>query len=141
MPRILIIDDDHDLRTCLRLLLERSGYETVEAAHGRAGLKVLSGTAVDLVITDILMPEMEGIEFILALRKDRPHLPVIAISGGGVVDPVEYLQVATLLGAVSVLTKPFDLGHLCERVKTLLAASEPAAQPPGDTPRGGSPAD
>jgi CheY-like chemotaxis protein len=83
MPSILLIDDDDTMRLTLCRSLERAGYETHATGNGRAALKCLREAPVDLILTDILMPEMEGIELILSLRRSHPALPIIAMSGGG----------------------------------------------------------
>jgi DNA-binding NtrC family response regulator len=120
MARILIIDDDTAVRTTVRHILERAGYETVEARDGRDGSRLLDG--VDLVITDLLMPEMDGVDLLGAIRKAGHTMPVIAMSGGGKVDPKSYLEVARALGAFATIAKPFDLEHLLVTVRDALAS-------------------
>ena len=120
MPRILIIDDDASVRTTVRVLLERAGYEILEAGDGRDGSRMLDG--VDLVITDLLMPEVDGVDLLGMIRREGRTLPVIAISGGGKVDSKSYLDVAKALGAYATLAKPFDLDHLLSTVRDALAA-------------------
>ena len=106
MPVILVVDDDARYRLGVRLVLERSGYTVLEADNGQSGLKELAQAAIDLVVTDIVMPVMEGIEFIRLLKKAHPELPVIAMSGGPRSDL--YLDLARKMGAVAVLSKPFS---------------------------------
>jgi DNA-binding NtrC family response regulator len=120
MPRILIIDDDAAVRTTVRVVLERAGYETIEAADGRQGGRLLDG--VDLVITDLLMPEMDGVDLIGMIRREGRALPVIAMSGGGTVDSKSYLEVARALGAYATIAKPFDLDHLLATVREAIAS-------------------
>ncbi len=120
MPRLLLIDDDQPLRRALRLALEKSGHTVVEANDGRAALKAHQAQPVDLVITDLIMPEMEGVELIRSLRKSNPALPIIAMSGGGRSSPESYLAMAKQFGAALLLTKPFSLDKLCESVAQLL---------------------
>ncbi|HVN87410.1 MAG TPA: response regulator [Candidatus Binatia bacterium] len=120
MAHILLIDDDEAVRSMLRRTLERTGHTVTEAAEGRAGLRALDAAAIDLVITDILMPDMDGIETITALHRSRPQLKVIAMSGGGRLKPEGYLQVATVLGANRVLRKPFDPGELIAAIEESL---------------------
>ncbi|MCP4220030.1 MAG: response regulator, partial [bacterium] len=105
-----------------RQVLERSGFEVIDAADGKIGLNIQRTQPVDLVITDLIMPEKEGIETIRELRKDFPHLRIIAISGGGRVGPDGYLTVAKAFGADRALCKPFDLKTILEAVKELLAS-------------------
>jgi CheY-like chemotaxis protein len=123
MPRILLIDDDETLRSALRRSLERAGYDTLEAADGRAALKLLTGDQVDVIITDLVMPEMEGIELIVSLRKSHPTVPVIAISGGGRTNSPQYLKIARGVGAARVLAKPFENEQLLEAVRELVDES------------------
>lgn len=120
-PTILLIDDDPDLRSMLRRTLVRGGYAVQEAENGREGLKVLANSPVDLVVTDIIMPDMEGIELILQLRRTRPDLRVIAMSAGGRISPDSYLDLAKRSGAVRTLTKPFNLVDFLNVVKETLA--------------------
>lgn len=120
MPRILVVDDDAAVRGTLRTLLQRAGYETVEASDGRAGSRMLDG--VDLVITDLLMPDVDGVDLLGMIRKETHPVPVIAISGGGRVDPRSYLEVAKALGAYATLSKPFDLDLMLATVREALAS-------------------
>lgn len=108
MATILLIDDDEAFRSMLRRALQRVGHGVIEAAEGGAAFRALSGATVDLVITDIIMPDMEGIETIRTLRRTHPELKVIAMSGGGRVKPESYLETAKAFGAVRVFSKPFD---------------------------------
>jgi two-component system, chemotaxis family, chemotaxis protein CheY len=119
--KILIIDDDDLFRKSLRLMLEESGFAIVEANDGAAGLQAASSEAFDLVITDIIMPNKEGIETILEIRRRHPKLPIIAISGGGRLNPREYLPTARAFGAAAVLEKPFSLDALLGKIEEALA--------------------
>ena len=120
MAQILIIDDDDQLRLMLRKTLERSGYEVVEAPNGKEGIKRFREMPCDLVITDLIMPEKEGLETISELKEDFPDIKVIAISGGGRVGPNDYLHLAKMLGAQRTLTKPIELPELLKTIKELL---------------------
>ena len=120
MSRILIIDDDDQIRGMIRQMLDREGYETVEAANGKQGMKIFRENPTDLVITDLIMPEKEGIETIIELKRDYPDLKIIAISGGGAQTPENYLRGAQLLGAQFILRKPFLRQELLEAVRELL---------------------
>jgi DNA-binding NtrC family response regulator len=120
MPRILIIDDDTAVRATVRHVLERAGYETVEAGDGREASRLLDG--VDLVITDLLMPDMDGVDFLGQMRREGRTMPVIAMSGGGKVDSKSYLDVAKALGAYATIAKPFDLEHLLATVRNAIAS-------------------
>lgn len=121
MAHILLIDDDEAVREATRLVLEQSGHHVDMLADGRRAEAVAADREVDLVITDLVMPEREGIETILALRQADPTLPIIAVSGGGrFASGTDYLQSAGQLGATFTLTKPIDAGRLCELVDEAL---------------------
>ena len=119
MKQILIIDDDTQFRLMLRRILEKEGYEVFEAADGKQGLTCFRNTQTDLVITDIIMPEKEGVETIVALRKEYPSVKIIAISGGGRNAPGDYLTLAKKLGAHVTMEKPLNRNYLLEEVKHL----------------------
>jgi len=120
MARILIIDDDDTVRLSLKMLLEDAEYEVAEADDGEAGLDRMRENPADLVISDIFMPKKEGIETIDELRREFPHVRIIAISGGGRMDPDAYLDIARRVGADASLFKPFDMKVLLNMVKRLL---------------------
>lgn len=118
--RILVIDDDDQMRVLLRQVMEWAGYEVMEAEDGREGMQLQRRDPADLVITDLIMPEQEGLETIGQLRKEFPNTKVIAISGGGRIGPEAYLPAAQELGADKVFSKPFDVRALAGAVKELL---------------------
>ena len=120
MARILVIDDDKQVRLAVRWILEHEGYEVLDACDGKKGMEVFQGNSVDLVITDIIMPEKEGIETITELKQAQPVLKIIAMSGSGAVDPRVYLSVAEKVGAMRTLVKPFSKDELLETVSALL---------------------
>ena len=120
MKRILVIDDDMQMREMLRQVLERAGYEVEDAADGKIGMNIQRQEPVDLVITDLIMPEKEGIETIRELRRDFPQLKIVAISGGGRISANGYLNVAKTIGADHTFSKPFELKELIGTVKDLL---------------------
>jgi CheY-like chemotaxis protein len=119
MAAILIIDDDRQMRRLLIRILNGPGHTVHEAQDGRGGIALFQQHHPALVITDIVMPDMEGIETILALRKAEPDLPIIAISGGS--DPL-YLKAAATLGATAALAKPFAANELLLLVEGMLDA-------------------
>ncbi len=129
MATILVVDDDDLFRSMLRRTLERRGHSVIEAAEGRAALRTLDEARVDLVITDIVMPDMEGIETIQALRRTHPHLRIIAISGGGRIRAENYLEIATAFGAFRVFSKPFDNQDLFRAIDEALATPASSADP------------
>ena len=122
MADILIIDDDEALRSTMRKILQRQGHAVREAADGASGLALLRESRPDLVVTDLFMPEKEGIETILELRAEDPDLPILAVSGGGVaMAPGLSLSDAEALGANASLAKPFSVEAFQEAVDRLLA--------------------
>ena len=120
MARILVIDDDDQIRTTLHQVLDLEGHEVVNASNGKEGIKLFEENGADLIITDILMPEKEGLETIMDLRKDFPDVKIIAISGGGQIDANSYLSMAKQFGALRTLPKPFELEELLDAVRELL---------------------
>ncbi len=121
MKRILVIDDDWQMREMMHQALDRAGYDVVDAANGKIGMNIQRQGPADLVITDLIMPEKEGIETIRELRKDFPGLKIIAISGGGRAGADGYLSVAKTIGADRTLSKPFDLKQILDTVGELLS--------------------
>jgi CheY-like chemotaxis protein len=117
---ILVVEDDDLVRAFILRVLEREGYALASAPNGVDGLRQCREVAPALVITDIVMPDMEGLEMIRELRKVDPSLPVLAISGGGRGDPRMYLDMARHLGARATLAKPFDREALLGAVASLL---------------------
>ncbi len=120
MPRILVIDDEEMVRETLRLVLENKGYEVEEAENGADGIDLQRKNPFDLIITDILMPTQEGIGTIVELKKEFKDIRIIAISGGGRTDKVDYLESASMLGANKVLAKPFSNEELVLSVEECL---------------------
>jgi DNA-binding response OmpR family regulator len=120
MARILVIDDEAVIRDLLLKILEREGYETITATDGKDGIRIFRENPTDLIITDLIMPEKEGIETIMELRRDFKDVKVIAMSGGGKVDPETYLHIAKTIGAIGTIAKPFDLKELLKTVQEFL---------------------
>ena len=116
MARILLIEDEDATRVTLRKVLESADYEVLEAANGEQALRLEESGPVDLVITDIIMPQMDGLGAIHILRKRDPELAILAVSGC----TAEYLQTAKERGATEVLQKPFDNKTLLSAVSGLL---------------------
>jgi len=132
MARILIIDDDDTLRGIIAKSLSHAGHETSQANNGRKGVALFRSAPTDLVITDLVMPEQEGMETIKILHRDFPSTPIIAMSGGLDGSPL-YLDLTRRLGARVTLTKPFTLQQLKQVIDGILA--QPPATP---TPESGS---
>ncbi|MBU1341492.1 MAG: response regulator [Proteobacteria bacterium] len=121
MDKILIIDDEAPIRKMLKILFEKNGYDVMEARDGVQAVKVFKELGADLIITDLIMPEKEGLETIKEIRKLNPDAKIIAISGGGLVNPEMYLGLAKKLGAHCSFSKPLDNKALLLTVKNLLA--------------------
>jgi CheY-like chemotaxis protein len=120
MRRVLVIDDHLEIRELLRDTLEGAGYEVAVAANGREGLEIHRREPADLVITDIFMPEQEGLETIEALRRQSPCPKIIAMSGGGRLGTLEYLPAAEQFGADRAIGKPFDYETMLATVRDVL---------------------
>ena len=117
---ILVIDDDDSVRQLICKMISSEGYQVQEAVNGKEGMEIIrGGQEIDLVITDLIMPEKEGLETIKELRQDFPHIKIIAISGGGKIDALNYLPIAKGMGADLTLTKPFVKQDLIDAVKKL----------------------
>ncbi len=121
MARILIIDDEYLLRTVLLKSLELDGYQVMDAPNGKVGMKLFQEEPFDLVITDIVMPEKDGIEAIGELRRCFPETKIIAISGGSRNLKADYvLHTAEILGVHCTLFKPFEIEEFLTAVKYVL---------------------
>jgi CheY-like chemotaxis protein len=116
MTRILVVDDDARVRTTARALLEAAGFQVVEAESGGAALRLMQSEPVKVVLTDIFMPDTDGIELIHALRRESPDLPIVAMSGGGY-DGKEVLAVARLFGAARIVQKPLTQRKLVGAIR------------------------
>lgn len=127
--RVLLVDDHDRVRELLRCVLEEGGYDVIEARNGAEALTVCRLEKPDLEVTDLLMPDKDGLEMIAELRQVASRLPVIAITGGGHVGAELYLVVAETLGAALVLEKPFTGPVLLRAVASLLTS--PPATPDG----------
>jgi CheY-like chemotaxis protein len=134
MARILIIDDEPQIRSMLRLMLERDGYEVVEAPDGIEGIRAYRQKPADLIITDLIMPNKDGIGMIIELQKEFPDVKIIAMSGGGLNKPEGYLKGAKKLGAACTLTKPIDREEMLRAVKNTIKGSSSAIEEPQSEP-------
>jgi CheY-like chemotaxis protein len=124
MIRILLVDDDDMSRGAIHKMLERAGYAVESTSDGDEVIRMYGQQAADLVITDLIMPDKDGLEIIQDLRKLNPKVRILAISGGGRVDANEYLAVARKFGAVEILSKPFTKDELRRAVDAALGAKE-----------------
>ncbi|MFH2063727.1 MAG: response regulator [Pseudomonadota bacterium] len=120
---ILLIEDDPQLRKLFQKKLAGRGYEIMEASNGKEGLSRFQEKPMDLVITDIVMPEKEGLETISELRKMSSDIKIIAISGGGRIGPESYLNTARHLGANRIFPKPIDWPEMVKAIESLLKLS------------------
>jgi len=118
MATILIIDDKDSVRMVYQMALEMAGYRVLTAENGNQGLRLLEHQEVDLILVDIFMPEMDGLELIPLLRKTRPANKIIAISGRS--DQSNHLDTAKYLGAHATLKKPLNLQELLHAVSSQL---------------------
>jgi CheY-like chemotaxis protein len=121
MTKILVIDDDMVVRETIIQILEDKGYEVISAEDGYRGLAAFRRDKPDLVITDIIMPEKEGIQTIMEIRQERADAKIIAISGGGRIGNTDFLRIAQQLGANDIIAKPFDPDDLIAHVEKCLA--------------------
>ena len=123
MPSVLVVDDEDQIRQLIRETLEQAGYEVREARDGKEGLDRYRQDASDLVIMDILMPDQDGLESIMTLRREFPASKVIAITGGSdMIGILNFLDVAKMLGARRTLQKPFDMKTLLDAAAAELKA-------------------
>lgn len=120
MTKVLVIDDDPACRDLVRNILHREGFEVSVATDGNDGMRVFFEVQPDVVITDLIMPDKEGIETIIELRKKSPELIIIAMSGGGRDDSRDYLPAAKSLGANATLYKPFESEELVNAINQLV---------------------
>jgi two-component system chemotaxis response regulator CheY len=127
MSKILVIDDDTVVRQSLTVILEDAGHEVVSAEDGKRGMAAFRSEHPDLVITDIIMPEQEGIQTITEIRGVKPDAKIIAISGGGRIGNTDFLKIARIFGAMDVIPKPFDPDELLSHVKACLDTAADAA--------------
>lgn len=137
MAQILLIDDDDDVRQTLSSVLTAAGHAVFEAASGVEGLRHISKGCPDLVITDLLMPDKDGFETIIAVRKIHPDVPIVMISGGGRLFQgnsetlADLFTTAKMIGGDYTLAKPFRSAQLLELVEKALAEKRQAAAPGG----------
>lgn len=122
MPRILVIDDDPDVRGSLSKILTRAGYEVVVAAEGAAGIELQHNDPADVIITDIFMPGLDGLQTIRQLKKEGSGVRIIAVSGGDRTGTMDLTEQAGLMGAFKVLHKPFEMADVLAAVKAALDA-------------------
>jgi DNA-binding NtrC family response regulator len=123
MARIVVIDDQEPIRRIVRRALQSEGHEVLEASDGELGMALLEQGPVDVVITDIFMPGMDGIQALREIRKRFPAVKVIAMSGGDSTGLLDLRKDAELLGALKSIQKPFNAREMVELVRTVLAGT------------------
>ena len=122
MAKILVVDDEQSIRIMLTHMLEQEGHEVIVAEDGEQGVNLYRDNLPDLVISDLVMPNKNGIDMILELKKEHPELRMLAISGGGgITGAFDYLPTAKLVGANSILKKPFGIQDLRAALEDILA--------------------
>lgn len=123
MANILVVDDEAPVRSLLSDVLEKEGYTVFSAATGVEATDIYNNNAIDLIITDLVMPEKGGIDLIMELKNRDPKVKVIAISGGGgITGRFDYLPIAKLVGASEIIAKPFQIADIRAQVARILAA-------------------
>jgi two-component system chemotaxis response regulator CheY len=123
MPSILIVDDEDQIRQLIRTTFEEAGYRVQEASNGKEALAQYRLAPTDLVVTDILMPDQDGLECISTLRHESPNVKIIAITGGSdMIGVLGFLDVAKMLGAHCTLQKPFEMKDLLDAAEAALRA-------------------
>ncbi len=126
MPKtILLVDDDDLARGYFRTLLQGAGYGVVEAADGREGVRLFKAGGIDLIVMDIYMPKMTGLDAILEMDPKSSGVPVIALSGGGAGTGSDPLELARSAGAARTFQKPFKYPEFLEAVKELTSGTKP----------------
>lgn len=120
MSSVLIIDDEPMIQKLLGRFFEMEGYDVFKASNGKEGLDIYYEHHPDLIVTDILMPEKDGLETIMEVRKEDQNVKIIAISGGGVSDPDDYLKMAKAFGADRTISKPVLREDLLKVAKDLI---------------------
>lgn len=129
MADILLIDDDPDVLALEVLLVNSMGHAVTTAVNGKEGLRLFEEQRFDVVVTDLVMPEMEGIETIQRMKRLRPETPIIAISGDSIWHSSTYLAVAIKLGAVHALQKPFSAAKFMAVINDVLSGQAPGGPP------------
>lgn len=120
MPGVLLVEDDKELREMLKMSLLRRNFTVLEAENGKAAITHFKPLITDLVVTDLIMPEEDGLKVVIKLKELKPSIKIIAISGGGKVGPGSYLNLAKALGADAIYSKPFSINDLIAKIEQLL---------------------
>ncbi len=126
MPGVLIVEDEKELREMLKISLNRRDFTVLEADNGKEAIIHFKPLITDIVVTDLIMPEEDGLKVIMKLRELKPSIKIIAISGGGKAGPGSYLNLAKALGADAVYSKPFSINDLIATIEELLSNEQHA---------------
>ena len=129
MKRILLVEDDDAIRRSLEIVLAKSGFMAVEAANGREALAAYQLGQIDAVVLDLIMPDMEGLETLRALRRISPDVRVLAISGGSRISSADYMDMALKFGAQEALAKPFTSETFIGTLNRVLVSPTTATVP------------
>jgi CheY-like chemotaxis protein len=129
LARILVVEDDPQLRALLVRIVGAAGHEVVASPNGKAALAELGGAEFDLIVTDVVMPEMEGLELIRQVRKLPRPVSIIAMSSGGRGSADDYLQLAATLGAAATIEKPFTASAIVETISRVLSSESLKGHP------------
>ncbi len=122
MAKILVVDDEQNIRNILRESLKKEQHEIFEASSGQEASDILDKHAIEIMITDLVMPGKTGLDLIMEIKEKIPELSIIAISGGGGINGrFDYLPIAQLIGANNIIRKPFSIADIKQTVKELLA--------------------
>ncbi|HEX7494007.1 MAG TPA: response regulator [Bacteroidales bacterium] len=124
MPGILLVEDDKELREMLKISLLRNNFTVLEAENGKDAIVHFKPLLTDLVVTDLIMPEEDGLKVVIKLKELKPSIKIIAISGGGKVGPGSYLNLAKALGADAIYSKPFSINDLVVKIEELLSTEQ-----------------
>jgi DNA-binding response OmpR family regulator len=124
MPGVLIVEDENELREMLKISLIRHNFTVFEATNGKEAIAHFKPLITDLVVTDLIMPEEDGLKVVMKLRELKPSIRIIAISGGGKAGPISYLNLAKALGADAIFPKPFSINDLIAKIGDLLAIEQ-----------------
>jgi DNA-binding response OmpR family regulator len=128
MTRVLLVDDDPHIRSMLKIVLERAGHQVEECADGTKALKSHKQHPADLILTDLVMPDKEGLETIREIRRTDRNVKIIAMSGGGRAGNQDYLKSAKLLGADAVIAKPFTKDEIVDTIRKVLDNAPPKVE-------------
>lgn len=124
MSGILLVEDDKELREMLKISFMRHHFNVFEAANGKEAIRHFKPSLTDIVVTDLIMPEEDGLKVIMKIRELKPSVKIIAISGGGKAGPGNYLNLAKALGANAIYSKPFSVSDLIAKIEELLIVKE-----------------